>query len=361
MKRRYAILASGAFETRRAKTAHGVIAYSEDETVAVIDSNHAGKRVRDVVPYLQSDAPIVADFQAALAHQPTSLLVGIAPLGGALPPEWRMVILAALDAKLEIVNGLHEEFSLDPEFSAAAARNAVRIWDVRTPPPVSCFSGAAWDVPARVVLTVGSDCASGKMTASLEITRAARERGERARFVATGQTGIMIAGKGIAIDRVISDFAAGAVESLITDHAPGADLLFVEGQGGINHPAYAPVTLALLYGSAADALILVHLAARTEIEPYGTPLLSYRELIAIHEELCAGVKPAKVVGIALNTAGLDEAQAHEAIAKAKSETGLPADDVVRFGPHAFYDAIAPALAAKTAPIRSHAPQFVVTG
>jgi uncharacterized NAD-dependent epimerase/dehydratase family protein len=190
------------------------------------------------------------------------------------------------------------------------------------------------------------------MTASLEITRAARERGVRARFVATGQTGIMIAGKGIAIDRVISDFASGAMESLILDHAPGADVLFVEGQGGINHPAYAPVTLALLYGSAADALILVHLATRTEIEPYGTPLLSYRELIRIHEQLCAGVKPAKVVGIALNTSGLDEADARQEIARAKAETGLPADDVVRFGPHAFYDAVAPALAAKTSAIRS---------
>lgn len=353
MHRRYVALAPGAFETRRAKTAHGVIAYSEDQTVTVIDPNHAGKCVRDVVPYLRSDAPIVSSVREALVFTPTSLLVGVAPPGGALPPEWRESILDAIEAKLEIVSGLHDELSNDAEFAAAAARNGTRIWDVRTPPPVPLFSGVAWNVAPRVALTVGSDCAVGKMTVSLELTRAARDRGERARFVATGQTGIMIAGSGIAIDRVIADFAPGAAEQLVTEHASGTSLLFIEGQGAINHPAYAPVTLALLYGSAPDALILVHAAARTEIDGYATPILSYRQLIRTYEALCATVKPAKVVGIALNTSGLDEADARTAIERARNETGLPADDVVRFGPHAFYDAIAPEIAVKTVPLRSH--------
>jgi uncharacterized NAD-dependent epimerase/dehydratase family protein len=179
--RRYVALAPGSFETRRAKTAHGVIAYSEDQTVAVIDPQHAGKRVREVVPYLQSDAPIVADIHEALAFKPTSLLVGIAPPGGAMPTDWRAIILAAIEAKLEIVSGLHDELSKDPAFAAAAARAGVRIWDVRTPPSVPLFSGAAWNVDPRVVLTVGSDCAVGKMTVSLELTRAARDRGEQAK------------------------------------------------------------------------------------------------------------------------------------------------------------------------------------
>jgi uncharacterized NAD-dependent epimerase/dehydratase family protein len=351
MARRYVALAPGLFATRSAKTAHGVIAYSADETIAVVDPDHAGKRVRDVVPYLHSDAPIVAGVAAALALGPTSLLVGVAPPGGALPPDWRRSILDALEAGLEVVSGLHDQLADDAEFAAAARRGGGSIWDVRMPPDVPLFSGRAWDVPARVVLTVGSDCAVGKMTASLELTRAAVERGVRARFVATGQTGIMIAGSGIAVDRVVADFAPGAAEQLVVDGARDADLLFVEGQGGINHPAYGPVTLALLYGCAPDALVLVHLATRTAIEDFETPLLSYRALIRTYESLCAGVKPARVVGIALNTYGLDEQSAYDAIAVARDETGLPVDDVVRFGPHALYDAIAPALAHKTAPLR----------
>jgi uncharacterized NAD-dependent epimerase/dehydratase family protein len=347
MQRRYIALAPGVFATRSAKTAHGVIAYSQDRTVAVIDPSQAGKRVRDAVPYLKSDAPIVTSLDEALAFTPTSLLIGTAPQGGALPPAWRATVLAAINAKLEIVSGLHEELANDPEFRAAAERNGTRIWDVRTPPPVPLFSGAAWRVEPRVVLTVGSDCAVGKMTVSLELTRAACDRGERARFVATGQTGIMIAGDGIAVDRVISDFAPGAAERLVVDNAPGASLLFIEGQGGINHPAYAPVTLSLLYGSAPDALILVHVASRTHIDGYGTPILSYRHLIRTYEALCATVKPAKVVGIALNTGDLDEAAARSAIERAKSETGLPVDDVVRYGPHALYDAVAPDIVQKT--------------
>ena len=157
------------------------------------------------------------------------------------------------------------------------------------------------------------------------------------------QTGIMIAGSGIAIDRVISDFASGAAEQLVVENGD-AQLLFVEGQGGINHPAFAPVTLALLFGSAPDALVLVHRAGRTHIEDYSTPLLGYRALIRTYEALCATVKPARVAGIALNTSALDEEEARHAIERARTETGLPADHVVRFGPHALYGAMASSLA-----------------
>ncbi len=352
--RRYAVLALDSFTTRSAKTAHGVIAYSKDAIAAVIDPSCAGKRILEVMPHLRRDAPIVASVAETLAYEPTSLLVGVAPPGGALPPSWRAAILAALDAKLEIVSGLHEQLRDDPEFAAAAARSGAAIWDVRFPPEVPLFSGEAWRVPARVVLTVGSDCAVGKMTVSLELQRAALDRGERAGFVATGQTGIMIAGSGIAIDRVIADFAPGAAEAIVVEGAREADLLFVEGQGGINHPAYAPVTLALMYGAAPDALVLVHYVARDSVEGYGTPLLSYRRLIEVYEGLCATVKPARVAGIALNTLGLDDAGARAAIEHARNATGLPADDVVRFGPHALYDAIAPALREKTQPLQREA-------
>ena len=343
-QRRYLVLAPHLFATRSAKTAHGVIAYSTDITVAVVDPDHAGKRVRDVVHYLDSDAPIVATVAEGLAFGPTSLLVGTAPPGGALPLEWRAEVSAAIRAKLEIVSGLHDFLGEDVEFRGLADEHDTRIWDLRLPPAAPLFSGAAYDIAAKILLTVGSDCAVGKMTASLELTRAARERNADAAFVPTGQTGIAIAGWGISIDRVIADFAPGATEQLVLEGERRArDLLVVEGQGGINHPAYAPVTLALLYGSAPDALVLVHLVTRTEIEGYGIPVLSYRDLIRTYEGLCATVKPARVVGIALNTLGLSDDEARAAIADAREQTHLPVDDLVRFGPYAFYDAIAPAV------------------
>ncbi|HEY8314007.1 MAG TPA: DUF1611 domain-containing protein [Candidatus Baltobacteraceae bacterium] len=341
--RRYLILAPDEFADN-AKTAHGVIAYGADRTVAVVDPSHAGRTVRDVLPHLQSDAPIVASVAEGLRHEPTALLIGTAPKGGKLPQSWRDEVLAALRAGLEIVSGLHDMLAGDPEFAAAARERGTSIWDVREPPDVPIFTGEVYDVKPPVLLAVGNDCAVGKMTVVLELARAAAQRGVRAEFVPTGQTGIMIAGWGIAVDRVISDFATGAAEQLVLQAAQrDPDCIFVEGQGGINHPAYGPVTLALMYGAAPDALVLVCDVKRSVVETYNTPILPYRELIAIYESLLATVKPAKIVGLALNTHGLSDARARDEIDRARNETALPADDVVRFGPHALYDAIAPQL------------------
>ncbi|MBV8297972.1 MAG: DUF1611 domain-containing protein [Candidatus Eremiobacteraeota bacterium] len=338
------MLASHAFTSRAAKMAHGVIAYSSDTVVAVIDPDHAGKRVGDVLPHLGSNAPIVASLDESMRFGPTSLLVGIAPAGGLLPDDFRAAIAAALRARLEVVSGLHAMLNDDEEFAALAREHDTRIWDLRLPPAAPLFSGAAWDVKAKIVLTVGSDAAVGKMTAALELVRAARERGVDAAFVPTGQIGIAIAGWGTAIDRVVADFAPGAAEQLVLEGERRArDLLLLEGQGGINNPAFAPVTLALLFGGAPDALVLVHSIARTAIEDYDVPILSYRALIRTYEGLCGTVKPARVVGIALNTRDCGEEEARAHVERARAETGLPCDDLVRSGPHAFYDAIAPAI------------------
>ncbi|HET7815870.1 MAG TPA: DUF1611 domain-containing protein [Candidatus Baltobacteraceae bacterium] len=343
MKRRYLILASDLF-AENAKTAHGVIAYGQDETVAVVDPSCAGKSVRDVVPYLQSGAPIVASVREGLQYRPTSLLIGMAPKGGKLPEPLRREILDAIGAGLEIVSGLHDMLGEDAEFAEAATRSGAAIWDVRKPPETPIFSGAAYDVKQPIVLAVGNDCAVGKMTVMLELAKAAARQGTRAEFVPTGQTGIMIAGWGIAVDRVISDFAPGACEQLVLEAASrNPDCILVEGQGSINHPAYAPVTLSLLFGSTPDALLLVVDPARTSIESYKTPILQYERLIEVYESTCALLKPASVIGIALNTRRLTEEQARAAIVEARDRTGLPADDVVRFGPDNLWSAIAPAL------------------
>lgn len=327
-----------------------MIRYGTDETVAVVDPSSAGQRVRDAVPYLHSDAPIVAGVEEALRYQPTSLLIGTAPKGGKLPPDWRAQVSAAIDAGLEIVSGLHDQLGTDPQFAAAAAERGVRIWDVREPPECPLFKGEVYGVRPPIALAVGNDCAVGKMTVMLELARAASEAGKHAEFVPTGQTGIMIAGWGISIDRVISDFATGATEQIVLEAARrDPDYILVEGQGGINHPAYAPVTLALMYGSAPDALVLVVDPQRTRVEVFETPTLAYRPLIRTYESLCSTVKPAKVVGIALNTRGLSDEEARREIERARTETQLPADDVVRFGPHALWSAIEPQLT-KTTPL-----------
>jgi uncharacterized NAD-dependent epimerase/dehydratase family protein len=340
MTRRYAILALDRFRTD-AKTAHGVIRYGADEVVAVIDPSCAGQRVCDLLPHLESHAPIVATVDEALRFSPTALLIGTAPKGGGLPADWRGAVLEAIAARLEIVSGLHEMLDGDREFRAASRASGTTIWDVREPPDVPLFSGNVYAVQAPVLLTVGNDCAVGKMTVSLELVRAAKAAGTKARFVPTGQTGVLIAGWGISVDRVIADFAAGAAEQLVLYAASeGADLIVVEGQGAINHPAYAAVTLALMTGCAPDALVLVCDPRRSRIESYPTPVLRYRQLVEIHERLLDTVKPAAVVGIALNTFGLPDDAAREEIVRAHEETGLPADDVVRFGAEHFYAAIA---------------------
>jgi uncharacterized NAD-dependent epimerase/dehydratase family protein len=348
--RRYVVLAPHRFE-RDAKTAHGVIRYASDRVVAVVDPEHAGKCVRDVAAHLDSDAPIVSTVAEALQFDPTALLIGTAPKGGALPPDWRAEVLTAIDAGLEIVSGLHDMLGRDDEFRAAALLAGTTIWDVREPPDVPIFSGSAYDVAAPIVLTVGNDCAVGKMTAALEIVRAARRAGKSAQFVPTGQTGVMIAGWGIAVDRVIADFAAGAAEQLVVEAARrGGDPIVVEGQGAMNHPAYAAVSAALLFGSAPDALILVCDPTRTHIEEYDARCMSYAQTIDVHERLLAYVKPAPTVAIALNTRSLSVDRAREEIERARRETGLPADDVVRFGADDLYAAIAPALVKRTAPV-----------
>jgi uncharacterized NAD-dependent epimerase/dehydratase family protein len=349
--RRYAVLAPGCFTGRAAKTAHGVIAYGREPVVAVIDPALAGRRVCDVLPHLNKDIPIVADLEATFEYKPNALLVGVAPPGGALPDEWREYILAALRAGLEVVSGLHEILSDDADFAEAAYTGGTSIWDVRLPPAPRLFTGAAWNVKPFVLLTVGSDCSVGKMTVSLELIKAACERKRDPEFIATGQTGVMIAGKGIAIDRVISDFASGAVESLVTSAEADTDLLIVEGQGAINHAAFAPVTMALLYGAAPDALLLVHDVSRHDIEPLGSPILPLPILVKLYEALTAVVKPAPVIGIALNTSSLNDEDARTVIDGVRKETGLPADDVIRFGPQGLFDAIAPALTEKTKAVK----------
>jgi uncharacterized NAD-dependent epimerase/dehydratase family protein len=329
--RRLAILAEGTLDFHHGKTATSILRYRPDDVVAVIDSTQAGITTDGAID-LAGDTPIVADVTEALAFRPNALLLGTAPRGGALPAEWRGEILIAIEHGLDVISGLHFMLNDDPELAAAAGATGARLIDVRRAPPDLSVATMEPHRPGSHVITfVGSDCATGKMTAALEVAQAAKAAGLSSAFVATGQTGIMLEGDGIAIDNVVGDFMAGSIERLVVDAAERADWVFVEGQGSLLHPGYSGVTLALLHGSSPDGMILVHRAGQTHIHHYPLELPNLHRLIRIYEEAAGWIKPAKVVGIALNTQSLTETDARAAIDVAEVQTGVPVTDPVRFG------------------------------
>lgn len=329
--RSWLVLTDGYLTERNAKTAHGVIHFAPDRIAAVVDPEHAGRDLIDVLPELGRSAPVVATVAEGLKHDPTSLLLGVATPGGWMPDHWRAWIAESIEAGLEIANGLHTLLSDDAELVALAETHGVRLWDVRVPPEgIPLFSGKSLDIPQRTVLTVGSDCAVGKMTVSLALTKAAMDAGVKAEFVATGQTGILIAGRGIAVDRVISDFTAGAAEQLVLESDPDSEVLLVEGQGSLWHPAFSGVTLGLLHGSAPEALVLCHQAGREAIEePPFTALPPLADMVATYESMAQTLRPAPVACLAVNTRDLTETEAAAEIDRIQEATGLPTGDVLR--------------------------------
>jgi uncharacterized NAD-dependent epimerase/dehydratase family protein len=344
-ERKIVVLADGGFEMNEAKTAVGVMRYGRDHTLVVVDHTQAGKMAAEVVG-VGDDVPIVASVAEALARAPeaNTLLLGTAPRGGGLPDAWRTQIVDAMRAGLDVINGLHTFLADDPELSAAAREEGVDVWDVRRAPESHRVADTrAYRLPATVVLTVGSDCNVGKMSTALELDAETRRRGRRSTFVPTGQTGILIAGWGVSIDEVISDFTAGASEDLVMEAgkecSSRGDLIFVEGQGSLIHPGYSGVTLSLVHGAAPDAMILCHQATRDAIRRYTIPIPPLSRLVELYEYVTAPLKPARVIGIALNTFGMAEDEARAAVDQAERETGLPATDPVRYGVASLADAV----------------------
>jgi uncharacterized NAD-dependent epimerase/dehydratase family protein len=344
--RRLVILTEGQFGAHNAKTAYGVIRYATDRTVAVLDSAIAGRSVSEWLP--GHDIPVVATLGEALAlpEPPDTLLIGIAPTGGRLPESWRATIIDAIAQGLEVHSGLHTFLGDDPEFSAAAAAKGVRIVDYRRPPERKDTAvGRPHGPGKRVILTVGTDCAIGKMSVALELRKSALALGDRAAFVPTGQTGMMIDGWGVAVDRVISDFVQGTVEWMLEEAEERGDWIIVEGQGSLDHPAYSSVTLGLIHGSTPHAMVMVHkpgLAAHDfDHRPdVSFPIAKLPGFIALHEQVAGLIAPSKVVGVALNTSlyASDE-EARRVIEEIAAETGLPADDPVRFGADRLWPAV----------------------
>jgi uncharacterized NAD-dependent epimerase/dehydratase family protein len=286
--------------------------------------------------------PVVASVEEAAALGADILVPAIAPPGGVLPPAWRVEIVDALRHGMSIVNGLHASMAADPEFAAAKAPEAF-IADIRREPDnVRNGLGLARELACRRILTVGTDMAIGKMTVSLACDRAATDRGLRSSFAATGQIGICISGDGVALDAVRVDFASGAVEQLVERLASHAELVWVEGQGSVLHPA-STAWLPLMRGSMPTHMILCHRAGQDTVAraPW-VRIPPLAEVAKLYEQVAAaaGALPtANVVAVAVNTSHLSDSEARDAIARIADETGLPATDPIRFGADILLDAV----------------------
>jgi len=336
--RRMMLLCEGHFNPESAKTAAGLVLWCPGEVVAVVDSQTAGRDAGEVLGYGKG-IPIVADVAEAARLGANQLVIGVATVGGVMVPGYRDKVLEAMRLGCDVVSGLHEILSEDPELAATAAEHRVTIHDLRLVPRVEVGWNRARTVANRRVLAVGSDCVVGKKCTALALTREFARRGLDAKFVATGQTGIMISGDGLCIDRAICDFASGIAEKLVMDNVEH-DWLFIEGQGSIDSPSYSGVALSLLHGTAPQALVFCHITkASGRRHDDGTPLLSVEEGIRLNEMMTTPILPAKVVGVSLMTTGLDDAAARSEIDELEGRLGLPTTDPMRFGVAKLADAL----------------------
>jgi uncharacterized NAD-dependent epimerase/dehydratase family protein len=332
-----AIYMEGYLGERPGKMGYGVLRFSKNPIACVIDSRHAGKDVRDVIDVGRS-CPVVAGVAEAADLGADVLLLGIAPSGGRIPEQWHPVVQEAIDRGMSIINGLHDR--LGTKFTDRPGESW--IWDLRCEPEgVSVASGAARLLPGKRVLLVGSDMAIGKMTAGLLLHQAALDRGVKAEFVATGQIGIAICGRGVALDAVRLDYAAGAIEKSVLE-VSDAEMIFLEGQGSLLHPA-SSATLPLIRGLCPTHLVMCTRAdAKTLATHPWVEIPPLDRLITLYEDLaesCGAYQRPKTPAICVNTSHLADEDAREYLADLSEQTGRLADDPVRFGAGRLIEAL----------------------
>jgi uncharacterized NAD-dependent epimerase/dehydratase family protein len=338
-----ALLMTGYVRLRNGKMGFGLLRYSANTIACVIASDEVGEQLRDLTG-IDTDVPIVGSVDEARALGADTLVIAVATSGGVLPEGYRSEIVTALSQGMSIVNGLHGRYADDPQYQAAKHPDAF-IWDVRQEPSgLVSGRGRARTVKAQRVLTVGTDMAIGKMTASLELDRVARARGLKSRFIATGQIGICISGDGVPLDAVRVDFASGSIEAMCLKYGDENDVLWVEGQGSALHPG-STAWMPLIRGSMPTDLILVHRAGQTVLDGLDDVAIPpINDVIALYEAAAAASPSfpvAKVRGIALNCARLSPDEIDAACKSLEDETGLACVDVVHHGADRLFDAVCP--------------------
>ena len=337
------------------KTSHGLIRHSERyKIVGVLDSALAGQDAGEALGEQTQNIPIFADLEDALSHLPNlpdCYIYGKAPLEASILPEERMLILAAMEKGMDVINGLHQFFSDDAEFAAAAAKYNVEIRDVRKSPTLAdlhTFTGAIARVTVPVIAMLGTDCACGKMTTAIELNKALNAAGVKSIMVATGQTGLMQGAKyGVSMDALVSQFVIGEVENAVVSafEQESPDIILVEGQSAVSHPAFMS-SLGILKGSLPDGVILQHPPARkARCDFPNLPMPAVEREI----ELIEAISPARVLAIALSHEGLSLKDVPAVIDRYEKQFQLPTTDVLSDGCQKLVQALAdtfPALQAK---------------
>jgi len=329
------ILIDGWHDPRIAKTAICLLRYRPEEVVAVLDRQSVGRSCQEIFGIGGSIACIGS---LADAPEADALALGIAPPGGKIPIGWRPVILEAIARGMTVISGLHDFLRDDPEFSRAAGRHGATLIDLR--------ANDEHDVAQRIGLrdgclrlhTVGNDCCCGKMVAAVELARGLNRAGVDAAFVATGQTGILVAGAGCPIDRVAADFLSGAAEKLVLANQHH-EAIVVEGQGSLFHPRYSGVALGLLHGLMPDGLVLCcEMDRQTIFGMENIPLASLEKTREFYESAANLMHPCRVIGVAVNGQHFSDAQVAEECERTERRLGLPVCDVIRHGPLKLVDA-----------------------
>ena len=335
MTRRMVILTEGHSDPHTAKTACSVMRYRPDEVVAVLDSDSVGMSIAERLG-VPIDAPFIS--QLAEADGANTLLIGIAPPGGRIPDAWRQVVLEAIDRGMEIVSGLHDFLSDDAEFVRAAEAAGVQLVDVRKNDETSIARRIGIRADCLRVHTVGHDCSVGKMVTSIEITEGLKARGVDAKFVATGQTGIMVSGEGCPVDRVVADFVSGAAERLLLENQQH-DVLVFEGQGSLVHPSYSAVTLGILHGCLPHALVMCYEVGRetiTGVEHVKIPSLD--RIRDLYLSMANIFQRCDFVGVSMNSRRVSVDEAEREKDRIRDLLGLPVCDVFRDGPSELVEA-----------------------
>ena len=327
---RYAILAIGSFNYIESKTGNMLVRYRPDEVVCVIDPEKAGQTAENILGW-GGNIPCVSTFDESKKYSPSHLVVGSAPQGGVLNDDYRREIIAAIQSGCHIIAGMHVFLNDDPEIFKLASDMGLTLTDLRRPPIPPHFPKGSWkNRKFPVLLIVGSDCDTGKMTTAWEIYQVLIKRDRKVEFVGTGQTGILLSGNGVPIDAVISDFMAGEIEYCLDQLPNDTELAIVEGQGALNNMLYSGVTLGLLHGCMPDFMIFTHEPGRDlDVSDHPFPDLTY--LMDIHIDLMKPFKESKFLGMNYLTLKLHDDLAMETCNSAQNRYGMPVTDLIRFG------------------------------
>ena len=337
-KKKIVILSHGAFNYIKNKTGNMLIRYRIDEVIALLDRTKSGMTANDELGY-GGNIPVLDNFDACIDLEPDTLVIGNASQGGFISDDYRAEVIKAIEFGCDIISGMHHFINDDVEFVQLAEKHNVSLFDLRRPPDPPNFPKGSWHkrkIP--VLLIVGTDCDTGKMTTAWEVSERLKSRGRKVEFIGTGQTGILLSGAGVPIDAVKADFMAGEIEHLIDKVSEDTELIIVEGQGALTNQYYAGVTLGLLHGAMPDYMLMTHDPAR-DLDVTDYPMATMRLVMDMHLDLMSNFKKSKFIGINLLTFKLSDEDAKKEIDKVKEEYSMATTDLIRYGSNELIETI----------------------